>query len=100
LILSSVCLRLVVDNRREEVDRLDDSQVVGELKDAGVLRPFHARDDIGVGLERESRQRFREVARTYLTSSTRAVDGLGETQLFLIRHIHLSRILYYDKLKG
>jgi hypothetical protein len=45
---------------------------------------FHARDKVGVGLELEASQRFGEVRRTYLASSTRAVDGLGETELLFV----------------
>jgi hypothetical protein len=49
-----------------------------------------------VGAERQSGQRFGEVARTYLAGSTRPVDRLGETQLLFIGHdIYLSGILYY-----
>jgi hypothetical protein len=52
---------------------------------------FHTRDDIGVGLEGQAGQRFGEVTRTYLASSTRAVDGLGETERFLVGHRYLLR---------
>jgi hypothetical protein len=45
---------------------------------------FHARDEIGVGLELEASERFGEVRRTYLASSTRAVDGLGKTELLFV----------------
>jgi hypothetical protein len=51
---------------------------------------LHARDEIGVGLELEPSQRFGEVARTYLTSSTRAVDGFGETEFLFV---HVSNLL-------
>jgi hypothetical protein len=82
----------VIDYRREKVDRLHESQVVRELIDAGVFRPLHARDEIGVGLERQAGQRFGEVARTYLAGSTRAVNGLGKAQLFFVNHpIYLFR---------
>jgi hypothetical protein len=45
-----------------------------------------------VGPERQAGQHFSEVARTYLAGSTRAVNGLGKAQLFLIsQYIHLFR---------
>jgi hypothetical protein len=39
-----------------------------------------------VGLELKSSQRFGEVTRTYLTSSTRAVDGFGKAEFLFLRH--------------
>jgi hypothetical protein len=53
-----------------------------------------------VGLEGQPGQRFGEVRRTYLTSSTRAVDGLGQPQLLFFGHVtYLLRVLYYIKSK-
>jgi hypothetical protein len=39
-----------------------------------------------VGLEFQAGQRFREVARTYLASSTRAVHRLGQAQFPFFAH--------------
>jgi hypothetical protein len=51
---------------------------------------LHARDEVGVGLELEASQRFGEVRRTYLTSSTRAVNGFGEAEFLFV---HVSNLL-------
>ncbi|MGD0795643.1 MAG: hypothetical protein ABR958_08710 [Dehalococcoidales bacterium] len=45
---------------------------------------------MGVGLELEAGQRLKEVARTYLTSSTRAMHCLGKAQFTLFTHAFLS----------
>jgi hypothetical protein len=47
---------------------------------------LHARDKIGVGLERQAGQRFGKVTRTYLTGSTRTMNGLGKAQLRFFFH--------------
>jgi hypothetical protein len=79
---------------------LHQRQVVAELKYAGVLRPLHPRDDSGMRAERQAGQGFSEVRRTYLAGSTRAVDGLGKTEFFLIGHSHLLRSILLRKLKN
>jgi hypothetical protein len=50
---------------------------------------------MGVGLEFQAGQRFGEVARTYLASSTRAMDSLGEAQITFFAHTFLPGIFYY-----
>ena len=86
----------IVDDWREEIDRLDDSQVFGKLIYAGVLRSLHSGDEIGVGTEGQAGQRLGEVTRTYLASSTRAMNGLGETQLLFIGHSLTPKKLFYN----
>jgi hypothetical protein len=49
-----------------------------------------------VGLELKACQQFSEVTRTYLAGSTRAVDGLGETEFLFFRHNNLLAIFYYE----
>jgi hypothetical protein len=48
-----------------------------------------------VGLEFQAGQRFGEVARTYLTGSTRAVHRLGKTQFSLFAHNFPPALFYY-----
>jgi len=72
-----------------QIERLDNGQLVSELIDAGILGPLNARDEIRVELEGQSSQRFGEVSRTYLASSTRTVNGLGEALLSLVTHVTL-----------
>jgi len=79
----------VIHYWREKIERLDNGQLVSELIDAGILGPLNARDEIRVELEGQSSQRFGEVSRTYLASSTRTVNGLGEALLSLVTHVTL-----------
>jgi pimeloyl-ACP methyl ester carboxylesterase len=68
---------------------LHEGHFVVELIDPGVLGPLQPGDNVGVGLERQAGQGIGKVSRTYLASSTRAMDGLGEAQLRLIAHFVL-----------
>ena len=76
----------IVDDWREEINRLHDCQVFGKLIYAGILGALHTGNEIGIGPEGEAGQRLGEVTRTYLTSSTGAVNRLGKTLLLFISH--------------
>src|SRR6185437_2583165 len=52
----------VVDDRREEVDGLDEREIVGEDEHAGVVEGLAPDEEPGIGVEREGAEGGREIA--------------------------------------
>jgi hypothetical protein len=68
----------VVNDRREKVDGLHESEIVGHGKDACVVEGVEANEKTRIGWARQCRERAREVARTQLAGSTRAPRERGQ----------------------
>ena len=68
----------VVDDRREEVDRLDQRQVVGEPVDAGVVGGVGPDEHVRVVLGRERVHDRQQVGRAELAAAAGAVGQRGE----------------------
>ena len=75
----------VIDDRREEIDRLDEGEIIGQHEDAGVIVGLATDDEPGIGAHGKCAQRAREVARTQLGGSTRAAGERRETKQLVSR---------------
>jgi len=85
----------VVNDRREEVDRLHDRDVIGYAKNPRVIERFVTDEDSRIGLSRERRERGGQVARTHLGRSTRAARELRQAEDVLARVRHKTRPATY-----
>ena len=78
----------VVDDRRKEVDRLHEGDVVGQRKDSRVVEGLAPHDKARIRDCRQSTQRLRQVTRTQLGGSTRATGEGGQLEELLTRVGH------------
>ena len=75
----------VVDDRREEIDGLNERQVVGHDEDARVVERLAPDEQAWIIAMRERGQGARKVTRTHLGGSTRAAGERGEPEELLAR---------------
>ena len=80
----------IVDDRREEVDGLDEREIVGQHKDPRIVEGLAPDDEARIGLEGQTAQRARQVTRTQLGGSTSAARERGEAEELLARVRRLS----------
>ena len=62
----------IVDDRGEEVDRLDQREIVGQRKDPRIVEGLAPDNEARIRSNGDSFQRARQVTRTQLGGSTRA----------------------------
>ena len=70
----------IVDNGREEVDGLNESQIVGQPENARVIEGLTTNEDPGIGSRVQRREGAGQVTRTQLGGSTGAAGELGESE--------------------
>jgi hypothetical protein len=68
----------IVDQRRKEVDGIDDRQIVLQAIDPGVVVAGGTGEQTRIGLRWKLRQNARQVTRTQLGGSTTAAKFLGQ----------------------
>ena len=72
----------IVDNWRKEVHGLDECEIVGDEKHAGIVERLATYKKSRIAFRRERSQNRRQVARTHFRSSTSAPRERGETEKF------------------
>lgn len=72
----------IVDDRREEVDGLDERETVGQPEDPRVIEGLATDKDSGIGSRVQRREGAGKVTRTQLGGSTRAAGELGKAEGF------------------
>ena len=70
----------IVDDRREEVDRLDEREIVAQHEDPRVVEGLATDEDSAVGVHRHAAQRLGQVTRTQLGGSTSAAREAREAK--------------------
>ncbi len=78
----------VIDDRREEVNGLDEGEIVGQAKDPRVVEGLMTDKQTGINAPGERRERTGEVARTQLGRSTSAARELRQTEQLLAGICH------------
>ena len=73
----------VIDDRREEVHRLDQGYVLVQLVDGGVVRSVDPNEEVRVRDLRQLAQHLRQVLWTELRGSPRAAGEACQTDLVL-----------------
>jgi hypothetical protein len=69
----------IVDHGREKVDGLDDSQVLGQLIDTGVIVSVGADEEVGVVVGGKVAQNLRDALRGQLSRSASARGVIDQT---------------------
>ena len=70
----------IVDDRREEVDRLHEREIIGQPEHPRVIEGLTTDEDSGIGSRDERRESAGQVTRTQLGGSTRAAGELGQSE--------------------
>src|SRR5919106_1278178 len=70
----------VVDDRRKEIDGLNEGEIIGQDENARIVEGLTPNEQAGVVARREWGYGAREVTRTHLGGSTGAAGERGETE--------------------
>ena len=70
----------VVDDRREEIHRLDEREIVAQHEDPRVVEGLTTHENAAVGVHRHAAQRLGQVTRTQLGGSTSAAREAREAE--------------------
>jgi hypothetical protein len=80
----------VVHNGRKKINGLDQRQIIGNPIDSGIIRPLQPDDDIGIGWDEKSAQRFVQVPWRQFGRSAGPFDGAAQTNLLHAGHMSIS----------